>query len=185
MAEKDDAHVPSIDKTWLFRGSLSEGGLGALVQLHRGIASEESTSLNIFIWGVAILLHASCKSFAALFFCKTLNHPRMLTNLMNRSPYCSRHVRGFHHSWILDCHEHVLYSQGAKHSSWLLVYVLAPSSRHIRPHQETVLMNGFSQIFTGFVSFGFSHSHSKKLMPWQWLRTSLCLDSASLTKGSG
>ncbi|KAL0574692.1 hypothetical protein V5O48_007277 [Marasmius crinis-equi] len=112
-------------------------------------------SINIFIWAVALLAHAACKSFGALFavrfilgVCEGAITPgfMIVTSMFYTRAEQTRRV-GY---WCERC----------------LVLDVASVSAHIR---FPVLMNGFAVIFLGFVAFGVLHTKTHNFMPWQWL----------------
>ncbi|KAI8996298.1 MFS general substrate transporter [Trametes punicea] len=87
-------------------------------------------SINIFIWGLSLCLHAACKNFGGLF--------------------AVRFILGM--------------CEGSITAGFLIV-----SSMFYTRKEQTLRVGYWSQIISGFLSFGALHIKTEKFEPWQWL----------------
>ena len=128
------------------------------------------SSLNIFIWAIALCCHAGCQNFAALFvvrFILGMCEGSMTAGfLIVSSMFYTREEQTARVGYWCECCD-----------DWLSVIPISLSNSYdewnwfecrICSASQT-LIEVAAQIISGFISFGALHIHTAGFQPWQWL----------------
>lgn len=130
------------------------------------------SSLNIFVWGVALCSHAACKNFGGLFAC------RFILGMCEGSI-----TAGF---MIVTSMFYTRKEQTLRVGYWCTCLPMSVQVKVLMcplrcsPHEwhrcvasfimiASVTDGATAQIVIGFISFGTLHTHTTSFEPWQWL----------------